>query len=236
MPEDIFITYPAKVAFKTYQTRWQLGDIYISGNAKPTEDNPEGLGCYLVMTGRGCDDIFNILDSHNRTFGHMFHQCVRWFGTEFHFTRLDIAIDDRNEVPFFTPAQIQKKFEKEEFVSTSDFYHFDDSKYDTDDLARTAYLGSGKSAISYRFYDKDREVSACIRSAGGKSALCRSQQEREQQKPLENVPVLETLLRERRAFEASYPQNTELASGNPAMADGRGRYLGGQRFLFSRRA
>ena len=50
--------------------------------------------------------------------------------------------------------------EKEEFVSTSDFYHFDDSKYDTDDLARTAYLGSGKSAISYRFYDKDREVSA----------------------------------------------------------------------------
>ena len=34
MPEDIFITYPAKVAFKTYQTRWQLGDIYISGNAK----------------------------------------------------------------------------------------------------------------------------------------------------------------------------------------------------------
>lgn len=100
MPEDIFITYPAKVAFKTYQTRWQLGDIYISGNAKPTEDNPQGLGCYLVMTGRGCDDIFNILDSHNRTFGHMFHQCIRWFGTEFHFTRLDIAIDDRNEVPF----------------------------------------------------------------------------------------------------------------------------------------
>lgn len=160
MPEDIFITYPAKVAFKTYQTRWQLGDIYISGNAKPTEDNPQELGCYLVMTGRGCDDIFNILDSHNRTFGHMFHQCVCWFGTEFHFTRLDIAIDDRNEVPFFTPAQIRKKFEKEEFVSTSDFYHFDDSKYDTDDLARTAYLGSGKSAISYCFYDKDREVSA----------------------------------------------------------------------------
>ena len=55
---------------------------------------------------------------------------------------------------------VRKKFEKEEFVSTSDFYHFDDSKYDTDDLARTAYLGSGKSAISYRFYDKDREVSA----------------------------------------------------------------------------
>ena len=110
MPEDIFITYPAKVAFKTYQTRWQLGDIYISDNAKPTEDNPEGLGCYLVITGRGCDDIFNILDSHNRTFGHMFHQCVRWFGTEFHFTKLDIAIDDRNEVPFFTPAQIRKKY------------------------------------------------------------------------------------------------------------------------------
>ncbi|MGT2857568.1 hypothetical protein, partial [Streptococcus pasteurianus] len=47
--------------FKTYQARWQIGDIYVSGDARKTEDNPQGLGCYLVMTGRGCDDIFRIL-------------------------------------------------------------------------------------------------------------------------------------------------------------------------------
>lgn len=114
---DIFITYPAKVKYKTYQTRWQIGDISVSGNAQQTENNPLGLGCYLVMSGRGCDDIFRILDSRGLTFGDMFERCVHWFDTDFHFTRLDIAIDDRNEVPFFTPVQIRKKCEKDKEVS-----------------------------------------------------------------------------------------------------------------------
>ena len=30
---------------------------------KKTEDNPQGLGCYLVMNDRGCEDVFCILDS-----------------------------------------------------------------------------------------------------------------------------------------------------------------------------
>ena len=67
LPTDIFNVYPATIKFKTYQARWQIGDIYVSGDARKTEDNPQGLGCYLVMTGRGCDDIFRILDSRNCT-------------------------------------------------------------------------------------------------------------------------------------------------------------------------
>ena len=55
LPTDIFNVYPASVKFKTYQARWQIGDIYVSGDARKTEDNPQGLGCYLVMTGRGCE-------------------------------------------------------------------------------------------------------------------------------------------------------------------------------------
>lgn len=35
------------------------------------------------------------------------HNCVnRWFCDKSHFTRLDIAIDDRNEVPYFTIKQL----------------------------------------------------------------------------------------------------------------------------------
>ena len=49
LPTDIFNVYPATIKFKTYQTRWQIGDIYVSGDARKTEDNPQGLGCYLVM-------------------------------------------------------------------------------------------------------------------------------------------------------------------------------------------
>ena len=121
LPTDIFNVYPASIKYKTYQARWQIGDIYVSGDARKTEDNPQGLGCYLVMTGRGCDDIFRILDSRNYTFGDMFRRCERRYGLDnFHFTRLDIAIDDKNEKPFFTIEQIKKKCEKEEFISNSE--------------------------------------------------------------------------------------------------------------------
>ena len=139
LPTDIFNVYPASIKYKTYQARWQIGDIYVSGDARKTEDNPQGLGCYLVMTGRGCDDIFRILDSRNYTFGDMFRRCERRYGRDnFHFTRLDIAIDDKNEKPFFTIEQIKKKCEKEEFISNSEGYHFDESKFDDFDTAKTA--------------------------------------------------------------------------------------------------
>ena len=143
LPTDIFNVYPATIKFKTYQARWQIGDIYVSGDARKTEDNPQGLGCYLVMTGRGCDDIFRILDSRNYTFGDMFRRCERRYGLDnFHFTRLDIAIDDKNEKPFFTIEQIRKKCEKEEFISNSEGYHFDESKFDDFDTAKTVYIGA----------------------------------------------------------------------------------------------
>ena len=88
LPTDIFNVYPATIKFKTYQSRWQIGDIYVSGDARKTEDNQQGLGCYLVMTGRGCDDIFRILDSRNSTFGDMFRRCERRYGLDnFHFTK-----------------------------------------------------------------------------------------------------------------------------------------------------
>ena len=152
LPTDIFNVYPASIKYKTYQARWQIGDIYVSGDARKTEDNPQGLGCYLVMTGRGCDDIFRILDSRNCTFGDMFKHCERRYGQDnFHFTRLDIAIDDKNEKPFFTIEQIKKKCEKEEFISNSEGYHFDESKFDDFDTAKTVYIGAGKSGLSYRF-------------------------------------------------------------------------------------
>ncbi|MGI5824062.1 MAG: replication initiation factor domain-containing protein [Bacillota bacterium] len=159
LPPDIFHVFPAKVKYKTYQTRWEIGDIYVSGNAQITEDNPQGLGCYLVMTGRGCDDVFRILDMHNHTFGDMFRLCEQRFGLDnFHFTRLDIAIDDKNDTPFFTIEQIKKKCEREEYISNNSSYRFNESKFDEFDTAKTVYIGAGKSGLSYRFYDKDKEV------------------------------------------------------------------------------
>lgn len=118
-----------------------------------------GLSAYLVLKGKGCDEIFRILDMHGQTFGDLFRRCERWFYGSFHFTRLDIAIDDRNEVPYFTPEQLKRKCEKEEYIANSNTHHFAESKYEEFDTAKTIYIGAGKSALSYRFYDKDKEVS-----------------------------------------------------------------------------
>lgn len=94
-----------------------------------------------MMTGRGCDDIFQIPDSRNATFGDMFRRCELRYGLDnFHFTRLDVAIDDKNEIPFFTVEQIKKKCEKEEFIANSEGYHFDESKFDDFDTAKTVYV------------------------------------------------------------------------------------------------
>ena len=178
LPTDIFNVYPASIKYKTYQARWQIGDIYVSGDARKTEDNPQGLGCYLVMTGRGCDDIFRILNSRNYTFGDMFKHCERRYGRDnFHFTRLDIAIDDKNEKPFFTIEQIKKKCEKEEFISNSEGYHFDESKFDDFDNAKTVYIGAGKSDCPTAFMTRIRKyvqniIRHLMKSAVGNGQKC----------------------------------------------------------------
>lgn len=159
LPVDIFTKFPSKVKHKPYQTLYQAGSIKVFGDSKTTEENPAGLGCYLVLSGMGCDEIFRILDMHGHTFGDFFWHCERRYGETFHLTRMDVAIDDRNEVPYFTPEQIKRKCEKEEFIANSNSYRFVESSYSEYDTAKTVYIGAGKSALSYRFYDKDKEVS-----------------------------------------------------------------------------
>ena len=159
LPTDIFNVYPATIKFKTYQARWQIGDIYVSGDARKTEDNPQGLGCYLVMTGRGCDDIFRILDSRNYTFGDMFRRCERRYGLDnFHFTRLDIAIDDKNEKPFFTIEQIKKKCKKRNLSQTVRATTLMKASLTISTPQRLFISVLENSGLSYRFYDKDKEV------------------------------------------------------------------------------
>lgn len=159
LPIDIFCKCQAKVKHKSYQSLYQAGTIKVYGDDRATDDNPEGLGCYLVLSGQGCDDIFRILDMHGYSFGDFFESCERHYGNQFHLTRLDVAIDDRNEVPFFTPEQIKRKCEREEFIANSNTYRFAESSFSEKETAKTVYIGAGKSNLSYRFYDKDKEVS-----------------------------------------------------------------------------
>ncbi len=46
----------------------------------------------------------------------------------------------RTKKPFFTIEQIKKKCEKEEFISNSEGYHFDESKFDDFDTAKGPFI------------------------------------------------------------------------------------------------
>ncbi|WP_276519073.1 replication initiation factor domain-containing protein [Faecalicatena contorta] len=159
LPVDIFMKRPAKVKHKAYQSIYQAGSIKVYGDEKTEEKGSKKHGCYLVLSGRGCDEIYRIMNMRGSTFGNFFWLCEKRCGVDnFHLTRLDVAIDDRNEIPYFTPEQIKRKCEREEFVANSNSYRFVESSYTEKETAKTVYIGVGKSGMSYRFYDKDKEI------------------------------------------------------------------------------
>lgn len=99
---------------------------------------------FLVLSSRGGDKIFSMLDMHYDTFDDLFRICERWFKDSFYFTRMDIAIDYKNEIPYFTTDQIKRKCEKEEYIANSNTHRFNESKYEEFDTAKTVYIGEGK--------------------------------------------------------------------------------------------
>jgi len=158
LPEYLFSKSYGRVKYKDYTKQYDMGNIRIYSDAQPTQKNPLGQGSYLVLTGSGCDLLQMFLRAQKKTFSDFFRECMKLFGEEsFHLTRLDIAIDDRNEIPYFTMEQIKKKCLKEEFISRSRSYSFDESSFQDGDTAKTIYIGDSKSNIRYRLYDKDKE-------------------------------------------------------------------------------
>lgn len=165
MPLDLFLVQDKRVKYKEYTKIYQLGSVKVFGGVPESEGNPGGLGCYLVLRGKGCDEFINCFTHHEGYFGDFFSTCnIYRFRSQqalrFHLTRLDIAIDDRNPVPYFTIDQIQKKCLKEEFISQSRSFRFAESSFGEGETAKTVYIGDGKSDISYRFYEKDKEMSS----------------------------------------------------------------------------
>lgn len=156
MPKCLFREQKASVKHKDYQKLYRCGQIKLFGDSPCTIKNPLGLGAYLVLGGKGCDELSTFTGKH---FGLFFERLRRAFGSgSFHITRLDLAIDDKNEHPFFTIEQIRKKCRKKEFLSRCDTLTFYESG-NGEDMANTVYIGAKKSQISFRFYDKDKQIS-----------------------------------------------------------------------------
>jgi len=118
LPLWLFRKSEGRVKYKEYTKEYSMGSFTVYGDSKRTEKNPLGLGCYLSLGGYGCSQLQLFLDTQKQSLSGFFCDCVELFGKDgFHVTRLDIAIDDRNEVPYFTIQQIKRKCLKGEFIA-----------------------------------------------------------------------------------------------------------------------
>ena len=156
VPLEYFSVQDGKVKYKDYTKLYQFGNIKVFGDSIPTDINRDGLGCYLVLSGKGCDEFHSWLMGSDMNYQSFFQELSSLGINNFHITRIDIAIDDRNNLPYFTMEQIKRKCLKNEFISTCNNYRFAESSF-LNDTAKTVYIGDTKSSISFRFYDKDKE-------------------------------------------------------------------------------
>lgn len=171
-PPEIFLVKDGRIQHKRYTTLYHMGSIKVHGDVPPSEDNPKGLGCYLTLSGSGCRQFFrhfckNSYDpylneyDYSSFFRFLNRRHSRKYRSfeylDYHITRLDIAIDDKNEKPFFTIEKIHNKCLAGEYISNSRSSSFHESDFRRNDTAKTVYIGNGKSNISYRFYDKDKK-------------------------------------------------------------------------------
>lgn len=157
IPVELFQIQTGYVKYKSYTEVYIMGNIKIYTSCMVTDANPYGLGSYMTISGSGCDQLQMYLRTQNRTIEDMFKECSELYGKYFHFTRLDVAIDDRNPEPFFTMEQIKEKCLSREFLSKSRNFRFNESNFQDGSTALTVYIGDRKSKLSYRFYDKDKE-------------------------------------------------------------------------------
>lgn len=179
-----FHAYKHRLPHTEYNMAYQCSNIRVHGIAEPYEktksfdeyndeyqedETIDGENCYLVLSGKGCDEFFcnhsvsafgNVVSDNSYSYESFFFNCITAIPfNSFHLTRLDLAIDDKNSEPYFTIDQLKEKCLRGEFVAGSKTFNFLENTFDELSTSKTLYIGKGKSALSYRFYDKDKEIS-----------------------------------------------------------------------------
>lgn len=153
LPIEAFERDYRGIQYKEYDTRYTFGQIVLFS----IEEQSDKQECYLTLSGEGCRQFEKHLARMNQTWESFFKNCFSYSDSIVRMTRVDVAIDDKNEVPFFTIKELYKKCENELYQSISETHSYHDSKFSLNDGAKTLYIGARKSRVRFRFYDKDKE-------------------------------------------------------------------------------
>lgn len=140
IPEKDFVQMPK--GGLGYKSQKRSGHIAVFTDGKPD------MGIHVEMSGQGCREF----DASSGRWRELFSRVFEVGG---HFTRLDVAIDDRQGLFFL--SEIQEKMQRREVRSRFKEGRETTSYGFTDDPGRdgkTLYFGSMKSDAQIRIYDK----------------------------------------------------------------------------------
>lgn len=143
---DIDYFVPDEKAYYGYLESYSLGDIIVMSSLKGSEK-----GVLIQFSGRGCRNYDAVLDELNDTWFNFFQRCKNFNG---HFTRIDVAVDDTEEI-----MSINSMKEKMEFgLFQMEFRNW--YPYGKEESGITLYFGSRKSEMFFRFYQKGLEIAS----------------------------------------------------------------------------
>ncbi|WP_239733423.1 replication initiation factor domain-containing protein [Mammaliicoccus sp. J-M41] len=117
-------------------------------------DNDESMGIHLQLSGQGCREFEYHLVQQGKTWKDFFKSCMK---CKANFTRIDVAIDDFKT--YLKVPLLIKKAEKAECISkfragsSINGFNLADGKT----KGATFYIGSKKSNLYCRFYEKNYE-------------------------------------------------------------------------------
>lgn len=153
IPENLFSKGSFGIKYKQYDTRYVFGNIVLYS----IEQQEEQQECYVNLSGEGCRQLEQHFERLGKTWTSFLEYCFTNWSEIVRMTRIDIAIDDKNEIPFFTIEKLHRKCLNELYKTPSQTYSFNESKFEKGITGKTLYVGAGKSNVRYRFYDKDKE-------------------------------------------------------------------------------
>ncbi|ORI02837.1 replication initiation factor [Mammaliicoccus sciuri] len=147
LPKELFKKRQSGLYF--YNRGYEFSNIKVFYS-----DNNESMGIHLQLSGQGCREFEYHLKQLKQSWQDFFKRCLKLKAT---FTRIDIAIDDFKT--YLKVPLLIKKAEKAECISNfragSSINGFNLS--DGRAKGATFYIGSKKSNLYCRFYEKNYE-------------------------------------------------------------------------------
>lgn len=150
-----FLVEKAQIRHKEYDVCYSYGSLRVYTYEFPPYDETE---CYLVFSGDACSLYERLLHSLQSSWVNFFQQLIEQFAQRFKVKRLDVALDDQNEQPYFQVEQLIKLCKKKRYESRKRKFHVAESNIVGTKMCKTLYIGKRTSDIMFRIYDKDLET------------------------------------------------------------------------------